>query len=53
MTGTDTIDYVSGASFNSATGAMTLTGTGNAGATVNLDGRYFIIDTTVLDGGTF
>ncbi len=53
MTGTDTVDYISGASFNSATGAVTLTGTGNAGATVNLDGRYFIIDTTVLDGGTF
>lgn len=53
MTGTDTVDYISGASFNSSTGVVTLTGTGNAGATVDLDGRYFIIDTTVLDGGTF
>lgn len=53
ITGTDTVDYVSGASFNSTSGVLTLTGTGNAGATVDLDGRYFIIDTTVLDGGTF
>jgi len=53
VTGTDTIDYISGGSFNSTTGAITLTGTGNAAATFNMDGRYFIIDTTVLDGGTF
>ena len=32
------IDYVSGASF--ASGTLTLTGVGNAGASVSLDGRY-------------
>ena len=32
------IDYISGASF--ASGTLTLTGTGNAGASVSLDGRY-------------
>ena len=34
------IDYVSGGSFNSTNGELTLTGTGNAGAVVDLDGRY-------------
>ena len=37
---TNDIDYVSGASFATGTGILTLTGTGNAGATVDLDGRY-------------
>lgn len=34
------IDYVNAASFNSSNGELTLTGVGNAGATVDLDGRY-------------
>jgi len=34
------IDYVSGGSFNSSNGELTLTGTGNAGAVIDLDGRY-------------
>jgi hypothetical protein len=37
---TDTIDYINAASFNTTTGELSLTGVGNAGATVNLDGRY-------------
>jgi hypothetical protein len=36
----NSIDYVSGGSFNSTNGELTLTGTGNAGAVVDLDGRY-------------
>lgn len=39
--GTDS--YIDTGSFNSTTGNLTLTGVGNAGATVNLDGRYSII----------
>ena len=34
------IDYVNAGSFNSANGELTLTGVGNAGAVVDLDGRY-------------
>jgi len=37
---TDTIDYINAASFNAGTGVLSLTGIGNAGATVDLDGRY-------------
>ena len=37
---TNNIDFVSGASFATGTGILTLTGTGSAGATVDLDGRY-------------
>jgi len=37
---TDTIDYINAASFNTTTGVLSLTGVGNAGATVDLDGRY-------------
>jgi len=34
------IDYISGATFDDATGVITGTGTGNAGFTVDIDGRY-------------
>ena len=39
------IDYISGATFNTSTGVVTGTGTGNAGFTVDIDGRY-LLDTT-------
>ena len=38
--GTNSTDYINAASFNTATGVLTLTGVGSAGATVDLDGRY-------------
>ena len=41
------IDYISGASFNTGTGVITGTGTGNAGFTVDIDGRFL-----PLAGGT-
>lgn len=34
------VDYVNAGSFNSSNGELTLTGVGNAGAVVDLDGRY-------------
>ena len=34
------IDYINAASFSTTTGVLTLSGAGNAGATVDLDGRY-------------
>ena len=37
---TDTIDYINAASFNTTTGVLSLTGVGDASATVDLDGRY-------------
>ena len=37
---TDTVDYINAAVFNAGTGVLSLTGVGDAGATVNLDGRY-------------
>jgi len=44
----NSIDYINGASFDSAgTGVLTLTGVGNAGATVDLDGRYALDSITV------
>lgn len=43
------IDYISGASFNTGNGVLTLTGVGNAGATVDLDGRYSTTDTNDID----
>lgn len=46
------IDYVSGGSFNSSNGELTLTGTGNAGAVVDLDGRYLTSFTESNDFGT-
>lgn len=36
----NSVDYINGASFATGTGILTLTGTGNAGTTVDLDGRY-------------
>lgn len=46
------IDYVSGATFSS--GTLTLTGVGNAGASVSLDGRYLTsyAETDTLDSVT-
>ena len=46
------IDYISGGTFNSANGELTLTGTGNAGAVVDLDGRYLTSYTESEDFGT-
>lgn len=46
------IDYISGGTFNSANGELTLTGTGNAGAVVDLDGRYLTSFTESEDFGT-
>jgi len=39
------IDYISGATFDDTTGVITGTGTGNAGFTVDIDGRYLITET--------
>ena len=39
-TDTNDIDYINAASFNTGNGILTLSGVGNAGATVDLDGRY-------------
>lgn len=44
-TDTNDIDYINGASFDTTTGLLTLSGVGNAGATVDLDGRYSTTDT--------
>ena len=44
------IDYVSGASFSG--GTLTLTGVGNAGASVSLDGRYLQSESDTLDSVT-
>jgi hypothetical protein len=44
-TDTNDIDYINSASFNTTTGVLTLSGVGNAGATVDLDGRYSTTDT--------
>lgn len=46
------IDYVNAASFNSSNGELTLSGVGNAGATVDLDGRYLQSFTESNDYGT-
>ena len=46
------IDYISGGTFDAATGALELTGTGNAGGTINLDGRYLRSYTESNDYGT-
>jgi hypothetical protein len=40
-----TESYVNAGTFNTSTGELVLTGTGSAGATVDLDGRY-VVDTT-------
>lgn len=34
------VDYISGGSFNTGNGELTLTGVGGAGAVIDLDGRY-------------
>ena len=39
-TNTNDIDYINAASFDTSDGVLTLSGVGNAGATVDLDGRY-------------
>ena len=39
-TNTNDVDYINAASFNTSNGILTLSGVGNAGATVDLDGRY-------------
>jgi len=39
-TNTNDIDYINAASFNTSSGVLTLSGVGNAGASVDLDGRY-------------
>lgn len=44
------IDYISGASFTG--GTLTLTGVGNAGASVSLDGRYLTAESDTLDSVT-
>lgn len=36
----DSIDYINSASFDTGNGELTLSGLGNAGVTVDLDGRY-------------
>jgi len=41
---TNSIDYINSASFNTGNGIITLSGVGNAGATVDIDGRY--VETT-------
>jgi hypothetical protein len=46
------IDYISGATWDSASGSLELTGVGNAGATVNLDGRYLRTYSESEDFGT-
>jgi len=44
------IDYISGATFTS--GTLNLTGVGNAGASVSLDGRYLQSESDTLDSVT-
>ena len=39
-TDTNSVDYINGASFSTSTGVLSLSGVGNAGASVDLDGRY-------------
>jgi len=55
VTNTNDIDYINAASFNTSDGILTLSGEGNAGATVDLDGRYLTSYTDTnyyLDGIT-
>ena len=42
---TNDIDYINSATFNTSTGVVTGTGVGNAGFTVDIDGRY-LLDTS-------
>ena len=48
----NSIDYVNAASWNSTNGELTLSGVGNAGVTVDLDGRYLTSFTESDDYGT-
>ena len=50
MSSTDTNHFVTGASFSG--GTLTLTGSGSAGASVSLDGRYLQSETQTLDDVT-
>lgn len=45
--GADGNNFISSATFNTSNGVLTGTGTGSAGFTVNLDGRYATTDTDV------
>ena len=51
---TDTIDYINAGTFSTVNGDLALTGVGNAGATINLDGRYLTsyTETDTLDSVT-
>jgi hypothetical protein len=42
LTVTSANDFITGASFNTGNGVLSLTGTGGAGASVDLDGRYLL-----------
>lgn len=50
VTNTNDIDYINAASFDTATGVLTLSGVGNAGATVDLDGRYVNVTGDTMTG---
>ncbi len=60
VTNTNDIDYINAASFDTSDGVLTLSGEGNAGATVDLDGRYltsytdtnYYLDGITQDGNT-
>ena len=47
-TNNNDIDYINAASFNTSSGVLSLSGLGNAGATVDLDGRYSTTDTNTF-----
>ena len=44
----NSIDYINAASFNTSNGILTLSGVGNAGASVDLDGRYLTSESDTL-----
>jgi predicted nucleic acid-binding Zn-ribbon protein len=44
------IDYIDSATFNTGTGVITGTGVGNAGFTVDIDGRYLLDSTDTFTG---
>lgn len=45
----NSIDYISGGTWDDSTGNLELTGVGNAGGTINLDGRYLRTESDTLD----
>ena len=45
----NSIDYISGGTWDDSTGNLELTGVGNAAATINLDGRYLRTESDTLD----